>query len=44
MSEREFEFGHKELLDVRPADVCGLLNLHNTENLQVEAQLKSCTL
>ena len=33
MGERELELGDKELLDVRAADILGLLNLNNTEDL-----------
>jgi hypothetical protein len=31
--ERELEVGDEELLDVRPADVFGLLDLNHTKNL-----------
>jgi len=33
MREGELEFGNEELLDVRPADVLGLLDLNYTENV-----------
>ena len=31
--ERELEVGGEQLLDVRPAHVVGLLNLHDAEDL-----------
>ena len=34
MRERELELGDHQLLDVRAADVIGLLNLDNAENLR----------
>lgn len=33
VGERELELGDKELLDVGAADILGLLNLNNTEDL-----------
>ena len=33
VGERELELGYKELLDVGAADILGLLNLNNTEDL-----------
>jgi hypothetical protein len=35
VSQRELELGDKELLDVWAADVLGLLNLDNAEDLQI---------
>jgi len=34
MRQREFEVGNKQLLDVRPAHILRLLNLHNTDDLR----------
>ena len=33
VGEGELELGHQELLDVGAADILGLLNLNNTEDL-----------
>jgi hypothetical protein len=33
MRQREFEVGNKQLLDVGPAYILGLLDLHNTDDL-----------
>lgn len=35
VGEGEFEAGRQKLLDVRPANISGLLNLSYTENLKI---------